>query len=230
MVFYCAYASPITGNEEKNPIRKPFRVWSAENIIFLCVSLYDILKRQIRQKSNYFDRILLKMVFYCAYASPVTGNEEKNDPKTIQGLVSRKQHFSLHDIWSGSCIDLDNYLNDPQHVLRLKNTRATDFSVGRLTFWSQSPERDQQISNKVKPWVWPLWGILNLNGICRNNRYRYLGRNGKIKSKSFLDDNIINRQANWFSELVFYITIRMKKCWNDLHESLSIDSKTVTLK
>ena len=51
MVLNCAYASPITGNEEKNPIRKPFGVWPAENTIFLYISLYDILKYQIRQKS-----------------------------------------------------------------------------------------------------------------------------------------------------------------------------------
>ena len=52
MVFFCSFASPITGNEEKNPIRKPFGVWPAENTIFLYISLYDILKYQIRQKSG----------------------------------------------------------------------------------------------------------------------------------------------------------------------------------
>ena len=48
MVLNCAYASHITGNEEKNPIRKPFGVWPAENTIILYISLYDILKYQIR--------------------------------------------------------------------------------------------------------------------------------------------------------------------------------------
>ena len=46
-----------------------------------------------------FHRTLFKMVIDCAYAWPITGNEEKkSDPKTIQGLVSRIHHFSMYFI------------------------------------------------------------------------------------------------------------------------------------